>query len=92
MSGNFLSYFYAIEWPIFAILAFVFWWYYIHDDPEKTGAKGLKRATEAALAKNELKLQAQARKREEEDEKLRVYNDYLEELARSNQAKTWRNT
>jgi hypothetical protein len=33
LSGNLLSYFYSVEWPIFALLAVVAWWQLIHDKP-----------------------------------------------------------
>jgi hypothetical protein len=33
LSGNLLSYFYSVEWPIFAVLAVVAWWQLIHDRP-----------------------------------------------------------
>jgi hypothetical protein len=30
--GNGLSYLYAVEWPVFAILGVYFWWMFIHTD------------------------------------------------------------
>jgi len=33
LSGNLLSYFYSIEWPIFAILGVIAWWQLVHDQP-----------------------------------------------------------
>jgi DNA-binding transcriptional regulator of glucitol operon len=33
LSGNLLSYFYSIEWPVFAVLAVVAWWQLVHDQP-----------------------------------------------------------
>ena len=35
LSGNLLSYFYSVEWPIFAILGGVAWWQLIHDVPTR---------------------------------------------------------
>lgn len=37
LSGNLLSYFYSIEWPVFAVLGVVAWWQLIHDQPAGTG-------------------------------------------------------
>src|SRR5579884_916862 len=36
MSGNLLSYFYAIEWPAFAVLSIFGWWQLVHAE---TGAR-----------------------------------------------------
>ena len=33
LSGNLLSYFYSVEWPIFSVLAVVAWWQLVHDQP-----------------------------------------------------------
>jgi len=40
--GNGLSYLYAVEWPIFAILGVYFWWMLIHTDYESVGLKGMR--------------------------------------------------
>ena len=34
LSGNGLSWFYSVEWPVFAVLAVAAWWHLIHEDPE----------------------------------------------------------
>ena len=34
LGGNELSWFYSVEWPVFALLAVGGWWYLIHEDPE----------------------------------------------------------
>lgn len=39
LAGNGLSWFYSIEWPVFAILAVWGWWYLIHEDPEVYAAR-----------------------------------------------------
>lgn len=39
LAGNGLSWFYSIEWPVFAILAIWGWWYLIHEDPEVYAAR-----------------------------------------------------
>ncbi len=41
LSGDSLGWLYSVEWPVFAFFGAVFWWNIIHDDPEKTGQKGL---------------------------------------------------
>lgn len=33
LSGNLLSYFYSVEWPVFAVLGVVAWWQLVHDRP-----------------------------------------------------------
>ncbi len=48
MEGNTLSYLYSVEWPIFAILAFVGWWQLIHEDPAEVDARKVERARRAA--------------------------------------------
>jgi hypothetical protein len=48
MQGNALSYFYSVEWPIFAILAVVGWWQLIHEDPADVEARKVERARRAA--------------------------------------------
>jgi hypothetical protein len=35
LAGNGLSWFYSVEWPVFAILSVVGWWYLIHEDPDE---------------------------------------------------------
>lgn len=39
LSGNGLSWFYSVEWPVFAVLAVVAWWHLIHEDPEAYKAR-----------------------------------------------------
>jgi integral membrane protein len=39
LAGNGLSWFYSVEWPVFAILAVWGWWYLIHEDPEVYAAR-----------------------------------------------------
>lgn len=50
MSGNTLSYLYAVEWPVFAVFGVVAWWWYVHADPERVGARGAARLRAAAAA------------------------------------------
>lgn len=39
MAGNLLSYFYAVEWPAFAVMAVVGWWQLIQEDPALVEAR-----------------------------------------------------
>ena len=49
--GNGLSYLYAVEWPVFAILGVYFWWMLIHTDYDSVGLKGMRNreSSDAAL-------------------------------------------
>ena len=42
LAGNGLSWVYSIEWPCFAIVAVVGWWYLIHEDPEAYRARKMR--------------------------------------------------
>ena len=39
LSGHALSWFYAVEWPGFAVFAIAGWWHLIHEDPEAYRAR-----------------------------------------------------
>ncbi|MHB1711552.1 MAG: hypothetical protein ACYCV7_09135 [Acidimicrobiales bacterium] len=39
LSGNVLAWAYAVEWPIFAVIAVVGWWHLIHEDPADAAAR-----------------------------------------------------
>jgi hypothetical protein len=39
LGGHGLSWFYSVEWPVFAVLAVVGWWNLIHEDPEVLKAR-----------------------------------------------------
>jgi hypothetical protein len=86
-------------WPCFALFATVFWWHFVHDDPDTLGRRGLRRLQQAVTATDpvadngetepdprELAL-AQA---EAEDPELAAYNAYLSELARDTRPGSWR--
>lgn len=84
-----LSYAYAIEWPAFAVVAFIGWWQFIHDDDREV-IRARRAAREATRASEQAALR-RVRRVEEESAELREYNDYLETLAASRNPKTWRN-
>ena len=46
-SGNTLSYLYAVEWPIFAVLSIIGWWQLIHEDPAAVESRKVERARRA---------------------------------------------
>jgi len=92
--GNGLSYLYAVEWPVFAILGAYFWWMLIHTDYDSVGLRGMRETQptpvempvttpvgpSAALA---------ASGPVDDDPELSAYNDRLASLSRQG-AKTWR--
>jgi hypothetical protein len=92
LNGNLLSYFYSIEWPIFAVLAGVAWWQLLHDErpgPELPGAgeAGLAPADgEQGRFSRPLGWDAAL-----ETPELAAYNDYLRALSAGRARKTWRN-
>lgn len=102
LSGNLISYFYSIEWPIFAVLAGVAWWQLIHDDQRPgLGAPVTPVATDQASdrrrswwrgsAEQEPSTPAIHWDRSEESPELAAYNQYLKALAAGGGKKTWRN-
>jgi hypothetical protein len=102
--GNQLSYLYSVMWPVFGILAVVFWWVLIHTDYETVGLKGTRRLAgpeEVASATQVSTSSAPATASattgdpapaitEDEDPELAAYNARLAELAAKG-PKTWRN-
>lgn len=83
-SGNWLSYAYAVEWPAFAVVAFIGWWQLIHDDVHAPWAHHQTGPEADQVAP------PMARRVEDESPELRVYNDYLQRLASRATPKTWR--
>ncbi len=41
--GNQLSYLYSVMWPVFGLLAVIFWWMLVHTDYDSVGLKGMRR-------------------------------------------------
>ncbi|MGI8778375.1 MAG: hypothetical protein ACR2LJ_13555 [Acidimicrobiales bacterium] len=88
-SGNLASYGYAVEWPVFAVVAGYFWWQLIHHRPNDEAAKVLQsHQARGAMGEPE---GGQQRRRDEESPALRSYNDALSALAAEGRPKTWRN-
>lgn len=94
MSGNTLSYLYAVEWPAFAIFGAVVWWNLIHDEPGLPGGRAARLARRRAAAgagpslADDLDVEARERV-EAEDPEMAAYNAYLASLAEQG-PKTWR--
>jgi hypothetical protein len=103
MGGNGLSYLYAVEWPVFAIVGVYFWWSLLHIDPEQVGARAQRRAEaearQAAAAGPAAVTEPAAggaaaptpRHLEDEDPELAAYNEHLAALA-ARGPKTWRHS
>ena len=91
LSGDALGWVYSVMWPCFAVFGVVFWWHFIHDDPNSLGVRGVRRLRAAAghdrdepEAWDHVIADAEA-----EDTELAEYNAYLAALAREGPA-TWR--
>lgn len=92
LSGNLLSYFYSVEWPIFALLGLIAWWQLVHDErvptdfdkPEKTSRSFLHRDDE--VPSPPLVWDPAL-----ETPELVAYNHYLQALSAGQGRKTWRN-
>src|ERR1700690_1531587 len=52
LSGDSLGWVYSVMWPCFALFGTVFWWHFVHDDPDTIGARGLRRLQEVAALEN----------------------------------------
>jgi DNA-binding transcriptional regulator of glucitol operon len=80
IQGNSLSFLYAIEWPLFAVLGFLGWFALLN--LEKV-TEGQRRAREEYEEMMRDKAQAErAAAASEEDPALAAYNDHLADLAR----------
>ncbi|MGH9129407.1 MAG: hypothetical protein ACRDY2_10715 [Acidimicrobiales bacterium] len=92
LSGLRLAWVYSIEWPVFAVFGLFVWYHLIVDDPETVGARGLRRARQAAgiAEPSEARPSPVVRRPEAEDERLAAYNDYLAALAANDRRKSLR--
>ena len=92
LSGNLLSYFYSVEWPIFAILGGVAWWQLIHDVRLETEYEDPRRERRSFLHRDdEVPSQPLVWDKALESPELRTYNEYLRALADRGGRKTWGN-
>lgn len=92
LGGNLLSYFYSVEWPIFAILGVVAWWQLIHDVPTKADFENPRRERRSFLHRDdEVPSPALVWDEALETPELRRYNQYLQALSAGGERKTWGN-
>ncbi len=85
LSGDSLGWIYSVMWPCFAVFAVVFWWHFLHDDPETLGRRGLQRMRAAATDDGDVDRvlgELVISEAEAEDPELAEYNAYLAALAR----------
>lgn len=88
-SGDPLGWIYAVMWPCFALFAIVFWWHFIHDDPDTVGRRGLRRLQQTAVtdgvdapgARDDDAREIALARAEADDPELAAYNAYLAALA-----------
>ena len=103
LSGDSLGWIYSVMWPAFAVFGTVFWWYFIHDDPDTVGRRGLRRLQRAAAtdggglpasvgegAAPDDDGDVPSARAEDEDPELAAYNAYLAALAQEDRPKSWR--
>ncbi len=102
LSGDSLGWIYSVMWPCFAVFGTVFWWHFVHDDPDTVGRRGLRRLQEEkatapgqpdqhgeSTGEDDPVALALARA-EAEDPELAAYNAYLASLSRQARPSTWR--
>lgn len=82
MGGNALSYLYAAEWPLLALLGIWAWWMLLGTEPPSAEDREARRAHEASERAKVAEARAQA---EAEDPDLAEYNRRLAELAREDE-------
>jgi hypothetical protein len=100
--GNQLSYLYSVMWPVFALLAIIFWWMLIHTDYDTVGLRGMRRQqttdTVASHVPNRVATSSASTSptpevsvgsATDDDPELAAYNARLAELAAKG-PKTWR--
>lgn len=103
LGGDGLGWVYSVMWPCFAVFGIIFWWFLLHDDPERVGARGLRRqaadahghqgGTESTQGDPHIVGSGESARiaaAEAEDPELAQYNAYLARLA--HQQKSWRRT
>ena len=92
LSGNLLSYFYSVEWPIFAVLAVVAWWQLLHDVRVEASYESPRSSKRSFLHRDE-EVPSRPLVWDEglETPELVAYNEYLKALSAGRARKTWRN-
>jgi len=87
MSGNWLSWLYATEWPALAVFGVAVWWGLLHDDPDSVGTRAVRRWQEEERRSHPA---PERRAVQVDDPELAAYNRYLASLAASGRRKSWR--
>lgn len=84
--GNSLSFMYAVEWPVFAIIGILGWWALLHQEEVDEAKKQARREYEVRM-----RAEAQVARQvdDDEDPELAAYNDHLAELADKPRKKLW---
>ena len=88
--GNPRSYLYSVMWPVFGVLAVVFWWLLVHTDYDTVGLKGMRRQQAASPAPATTDSGPLVDPAAADDPELAAYNARLAALAAQG-PKTWRN-
>lgn len=92
LGGNLLSYFYSIEWPVFAILGVVAWWQLLHDERTAADYDTPRQARRSFLHRDdEVPSPPLVWDKALESPELLAYNEYLRTLSQGRARKTWRN-
>ena len=92
LSGNILSYFYSVEWPVFSVLAVLAWWQLVHDEPVPGEyVKPQKEKRSFWHRDDEVPTRPLAWDPALETPELVAYNQYLRQLSTGNARKNWRN-
>jgi DNA-binding transcriptional regulator of glucitol operon len=92
LSGNLLSYFYSVEWPLFAALGVIAWWQLVHDERLEADFDRPQKERRSWLHRDEeVPSQPLVWDKALESPELMAYNEYLQALSRGRARKTWRN-
>ena len=98
LSGNWLSWMYVFEWPIFALYAAFLWWKLVHDTPTATTGRGAGAPSATGTGTPDVNDQPAGHgdasppadgEDADEDEELAAYNRYLAALNASGRTKRW---
>ena len=85
--GNALSFMYAIEWPVFAVMGVLGWWALIHSE-EVTDVERQERQEYERKMRAEAQI-ARALSAEPEDSTLAAYNDHLANITGRPKKRLW---
>jgi len=84
--GNALSFLYAVEWPVFALIGVIGWWALLHlEEVTEHQVKARQEYEEKMRAEAQLARQLD----EPEDPTLAAYNDHLNSLSQAPKKKLW---